>query len=323
MAKKAESDAEFIGLLRESRESGTNKPPGMVLNKPPVGRGKSLDELLDGGEASPSSAMGGIARVGLDRLTDSPFQPRLRYDPAYIEDLAGSLREVGQKEVITVRPSGDGFEIINGHCRARAAALAGWTALDARVVTADDREAEVSALVQNETRKDLTDYERARLYRRAIEAGLAKNQAAVARMFGCSEGRVSQALSMLGLPESIRRLLDQRPDLFGYRTARDLLELTERHPDEEELMLQAVSRLVEGAKASSIKPWVQQILARRKGRPVKAGGVRIVDDTGRLVFRSKVNMRQVVVDVLPGMDTETVHDWIVEALRKHAVPVKE
>ena len=315
MAKKAETDAEFIGLLRESRDAG-GKPPGMVLNKPPVGRGKSLDEMLGAEDAAPLPDSGSIARIDLGLLVDSPFQPRLRYDEAYIRELAGSLREVGQKEVITVRPRESGFEIINGHCRVRAALLEGWSALDARVVAADDREAEVSALVQNETRKDLTDYERARLYRRAIEAGLAKNQAAVARMFGCSDGRVSQALSMLELPEAILALLNQRPALFGYRTAKEVLDLMKRHPGEEDVLLQAVARLAEGAQVSSVKPWVQQTLSRRRGRPAKPEAVRIVDGGGKLRLRAKANARQIVVDVLPGMDPAAVHQWIVEELRR-------
>ncbi len=323
MSKKAGSDAEFIGLLRENREAGS-KSPGMILNKPPSGRGKSLDEMLSAEESPPYSATGfaetpvagSIAKIGLHLLGDSPFQPRLRYDDDYIRELSGSLREVGQKEVITVRPTDSGFEIINGHCRTRAALLAGWSEIDARVVAADDREAEVSALVQNETRKDLTDYERARLYKRALDAGLAKTQSAVARMFGCSEGRVSQALSMLDLPESILGLLNQHPSLFGYRTAKDILDLIKRHPNEEGLVIQAVARLMDGAQTSSIKTWVEQTLSRRRGRPTLGEPVRITDAGGKLMFKAKANPRQIVVDVMPGIEPAMVHGWIVEELRR-------
>lgn len=318
MAKKTDSDADFIELLR----AGRNAAPAMVLNKPPAGRGKSLDELLaaeapaTGFAAEPTA--GSIAKIGLDRLHDSPFQPRLRYDDGYIRELCGSLVAVGQHEVITVRAAADGFEIINGHCRVRAARLAGWTELDARIVAADDREAQISALVQNEARKDLSDYERARLYRRALDTGLAKNQAAVAKMFGCSEGRVSQALSMLALPGAVLGFLDQRPALFGYRTAKDILDLAGRHPGVEDTLVQAVARLVDGAPAASLKGWVEQALARRQGRPRKADPVRIAGAEGRLKFKARVTARQVVVDVLPGTDPDRVHQWIVEELRRRS-----
>ncbi len=318
MAKKAESDADFLAELRASRQADT-KPPAMLLNKPPAGTGKSLDEMLQTEAAkSPSgtAAPGAFSKIGLDFLQESPFQPRLSYDEGYIRELSGSLQAVGQKEVITVRPAGAGFEIINGHCRARAARLASWTEIDARIVAADDREAEVSALVQNEARKDLTDYERARLYRRALDAKLAKNQAAVARMFGCSEGRVSQALGMLELPSAIQDLLSQHPGLFGYRTAREILDLLKRHPDEEALMVQAVERLTQGAQAASVKAWVQHALSRKRGRPAKHEAAKIADGAGKVAFVTKANARQVVVEVMPGLDPATVRAWIEEALRE-------
>jgi ParB family chromosome partitioning protein len=317
MAKKPESDADFLAMLRASRQPDA-KPPAMLLNKPPVGTGKSLDEMLQTESAKDLPGAGAFGKVALSLLQDSPFQPRLRYDEGYIQELSGSLQAVGQKEVITVRPAGAGFEIINGHCRARAARLAGWTEIDARIVAADDREAEVSALVQNETRKDLTDYERARLYRRALDAKLAKNQAAVARMFGCSEGRVSQALGMLDLPAAIQDFLTQHPALFGYRTAREILDLLKRHPGEEAILVQAVERLTHGAQAASVKAWVQQALSRKRGRPAKNEAAKITDDSGKLAFITKANARQVVVDVMPGWDPAIVRAWIEEELRKRA-----
>lgn len=317
MVKKVDSDADFLAELRASRQADP-KPPAMLLNKPPAGTGKSLDELLQTEAAKdlPGAAPGAFNKVALDLLRDSPFQPRLGYDAGYIQELCGSLQAVGQKEVITVRPAGAGFEIINGHCRVRAARLAGWPDIDARIVAADDREAEVSALVQNEARQDLTDYERARLYRRALDAKLAKNQAAVARMFGCSEGRVSQALGMLELPAAIQDFLSQHPGLFGYRTAREILDLLQRHPGEEALVVQAVGRLTQGAQAATVKTWVQQALSRKRGRPAKNEAAKIADASGKLAFVTKANARQVVVDVMPGLDPATVRAWIEEDLRK-------
>jgi ParB family chromosome partitioning protein len=324
MAKeKGLSEADFIRTLKSQEASA--KPQGMVLNKPPQGQGKSLDELLSGNAPNQTGSnvgnevaaeSGSIFKVALHLLADSPFQPRLKYDETYIHDLAGSLQEVGQKEVITVRPVGSGFEIINGHCRVRAAQLVGWTDIEARVVAADNREAELSALVQNETRKDLTEYERARLYKRAIDAGLARTQSGAAKIFGRSEGRISQALSMLGLPQPILDLLNQHPALFGYRTAKDILDLLKRHPDEEALITQAVERLLNGAQASSIKGWVEQALSNRRGRPKKAEPIKVSNLEGQVVFKVKGAANQIVIDLAPGTDFELVWQWVVDDLRK-------
>lgn len=328
VSKKGGGEMEFINSLREHKDTAV-KGPGMILNKPPAGQGKSLDELLETEAStahnSPSPVreseardnIGTILKIGLNFLDDSPFQPRLRYDETYIRDLSGSLEEIGQKEVITVRPStGTRFEIINGHCRVRAARLARWPDIEARIVAVDDRQAELSALVQNETRKDLTDYERARLYQRAIDTGLAKNQTTVARIFGCSDGRVSQALSMLNLPEPIIAMLNQYPALFGYRAAKDILDLLKRHPGEETVVTQAVARLIEGAQASSIKGWVEQTLSRRRGRPSKTGAIAVVNPEGRVMFRANTKSRQVIVDITSEMDPLVVQQWIVADLRK-------
>lgn len=324
MAKeKGLSEADFIRTLK-SQETPT-KPQNMVLNKPPQGQGKSLDELLAsdeanqaGGDVSDGLAAqpGAIVKIAMQLLIDSPFQPRLKYDEVYIHDLAGSLQEVGQKEVIKVRPVDSRFEIIDGHCRVRAARSLGWSEIDGRMVLADDREAELSALILNETRKDLTEYERARLYRRAIDAGLAKTQSGAAKIFGRSEGRISQALSMLDLPGPILNLLNQHPSLFGYRTAKDILDLLKRHPSEEALIIQAVERLVNGAQASSIKGWVEQALSNRRGRPKNAEPVKVTNPEGHVVFRVRGAANQIVVDLAPGTDPGLTRQWIVDHLRE-------
>lgn len=324
MAKeKGLSEADFIRTLK-SKETPV-KSQSMVLNKPPLGQGKSLDELLASDELNQAGSdvghslavqSGSIVKIALHLLIDSPFQPRLKYDETYIHDLAGSLQEVGQKEVIKVRPVDSRFEIIDGHCRVRAARIIGWSEIDGRMVFADDREAELSALVLNETRKDLTEYERARLYKRAIDVGLAKTQAGTAKIFGRSEGRISQALLMLDLPGPVLDLLNQHPSLFGYRTAKDILDLLKRHPGEETLITQAVERLLNGAQASSIKGWVEQALSNRRGRPKKAEPVKVTNSEGQVVFKVKGAANQIVIDLAPGTDHELTRQWIVNHLRE-------
>lgn len=327
MAKNVGDDNDFIRELKEKRKNNPGTP--MLLRQPPEGKGLSLEELVDNSnETQPVSENvfsskqenGTLIDAPLDLLDDSPFQPRMAYDDQYIKELSGSFLEVGQTDVITVRAKKDRLEIIDGHCSKRAAQLAGWTSLRARLVEVNDRDAEMAALVQNDTRKGLTDYERACLYKRTMDQGYAGTQTQVARIFGRGQSRVSQVMTMLELPVSILQVLNKHPALFGYRTAKDIQDLLSLYPEEEALILQAIERLLHGASSTSIKGWVTQSLSKKRGRPTKPKTISVLDAQGITAFRAKVNSRQVIIDLVkPGIDPMEAQQWIVEVLSQRIV----
>lgn len=327
MAKKATGDIDFIKDLVSHR---TAKPSTMVFNKPPEGAGLSLDEMLgqtstpaknEENQSEPAEEV--IADISLELFDDSPYQPRLGYDDQDLQELCGSFLEVGQTTPITVRPMASGrFEIIAGHRRMRSAKLAGWKSIKTRIVILTDQQAEAAALVENEARKDLTDFERAKLYKRALDRGIAKTQAQAARIFGRTQGRISQVMAMLELPDSIQSILCQHPALFGYRAARDILDLIKRHPEEEEVIVQAVMRLLSGASSSSIKEWVSKTLSKKNVLPDKADPVLTFNGSGKLAFKTSINLNRIMVDVKSGDPLET-QKWIVELLNSKAKEAPE
>ncbi len=112
--------------------------------------------LGDLGETQADAASGGIA---LEAIRFNERQPRKYIDPVALEDLAHSIREKGVLEPIIVRQVGEGYEVVAGERRARAARLAGLDEIPAIVVDIDDREALEIAITENLQREDLNAVE--------------------------------------------------------------------------------------------------------------------------------------------------------------------
>lgn len=136
--------------------------------------------------------------IPLDRIRSNPYQPRRRADDAEIAKLAASIREHGVLQPVLVTETIDGFELVAGERRVRAARLAGLTHIPAVVRQLPDRQRLELALVENLQREDLNPIEEALGYRRLIdEFGLSQEEIA---------GRVAKARSTVA---NTLRLLDQ------------------------------------------------------------------------------------------------------------------
>ena len=161
--------------------------------------------------------------IPLQKIEPDPNQPRKRFDPVELENLAQSIRENGVIQPLTVRDMGDFYRIIAGERRWRAARIAGLEELPALVVEADDRHAAELSLIENLQRQDLDPIEEAQGYRRLIEEyGL--TQAAVAESVSKARSTVTNALRLLELPESVQALLAEN-EHFTPGHARAVLQL--------------------------------------------------------------------------------------------------
>src|SRR4030095_15868769 len=100
------------------------------ISLPKKGLGRGLGALIPGASEPRLETDGGGAlsfRVEVDRITPSPFQPRRTFDEAKIDELAASIRNQGIIQPLVVRRKGDGYELIAGERRWRAAMRAGLT----------------------------------------------------------------------------------------------------------------------------------------------------------------------------------------------------
>lgn len=133
----------------------------------------------------------------------NPFQPRVEFEPEALAELEGSIREYGVLQPIVVRPVGEGFQLVAGERRLRAARNVGLAGIPAVVREVSDSQMLALALVENLQRADLNPIETAKGYRDLLATpGL--RQEDVARVVGKSRVSVANTLRLLDLPADIQ-----------------------------------------------------------------------------------------------------------------------
>jgi len=198
--------------------------------------GKGLSALIPGEQDSSVDEVH-YRVIPLDRIAPNPMQPRQRFDEVALAELAESVRQNGLVQPLVVRKDGNGFTLVAGERRYRASRMAGLEKVPAVIMDElnDVRMLEL-ALVENIQRQDLNPLELAEAYRRLIDqCGL--TQAQLAQRVGRSRVAVANHLRLLGLPDSIKRLISEGRLTEGH--ARALLAL-----ENESRMLEMAERIV-------------------------------------------------------------------------------
>lgn len=178
------------------------------------GLGKGLDALfVDNSESAAGAAELNIADIEPDRS-----QPRKTFDHESLAELAASIREHGILQPILVRPTEDGYKIVAGERRWRAARIAGLSTVPVIIKDMSDFDAMSVAMVENLQREDLNPVEEAEGYRRLAEAtGWTQEQ--IAKQVGRSRPAVSNSLRLLSLPSDALDLLKEGRITTGHAKA--------------------------------------------------------------------------------------------------------
>jgi ParB family chromosome partitioning protein len=143
----------------------------------------------------------------VDRITVNPDQPRSRFDDDSLEELAASMKEVGVLQPIVVTGGEDGYVLVAGERRWRAAKRAGLTEIPAVVRESTGQPTLVEALIENVQRQDLTPLEEAHAYQQLLENyGMTQEQ--VASRVGKSRPAISNTLRLLQLPQEVQDMVD-------------------------------------------------------------------------------------------------------------------
>jgi len=166
----------------------------------------------------------GIRHIEVSRLQISPLQPRKSIDEGSIAELAASIRKKGVLQPLLVRPLLEGFEIVAGERRFRAAIKAGLEFVPAIVKNLGDQETLEIAIVENLQREDLNPVEEARAFQALMGFGL--KQSGVAQTVGRSRSAVANSLRLLQLPELGLEALEAGGITPGH--ARAILALDEK-----------------------------------------------------------------------------------------------
>jgi ParB family chromosome partitioning protein len=170
--------------------------------------GRGLGALISDStpEEAGEEATRGIEQIKVARIHKSSQQPRRRFDQEALAELTASIREHGVLQPLLVRAMDEGYELIAGERRLRAATDAGLEQVPAIVMEASDSDAMELALIENLQREDLNAIEEAEGYRVLAER-FDMTQEQIAARVGKARASVANALRLLALPEEVKRMI--------------------------------------------------------------------------------------------------------------------
>src|SRR3990172_2720782 len=184
------------------------------------GLGRGLSALIPGAVEEGA----GLLEVPVGAVAPNPKQPRTVFEDETLEALAVSIREVGVLQPIVVRRIAEGYEVIAGERRLRAAKRAGLATIPVIVRESDDAESLREALIENIHREDLGPIDLAEAFRELlVELGV--KQETLAERLGVSRSHIANTIRLLQLPSEVQQLLNEGKLQAGH--GRALLSLGE------------------------------------------------------------------------------------------------
>ena len=184
------------------------------------GLGRGLSALIPGAREE-----SGLLEVPVAAIAPNPRQPRGAFEGESLTGLARSIQEVGVLQPVVVRPTGEGYELVAGERRLRAAKVAGLATIPAVVRQTDDTESLREALIENIHREDLAPLELAAAFQELLEE-LGVSQEVLAERLGFSRPHIANTIRLLQLPGEVQRLLAEGKIQAGH--GRALLSLADR-----------------------------------------------------------------------------------------------
>jgi ParB family chromosome partitioning protein len=286
----------------------------VATEKTPRRLGRGLEALLAGGGLA-SSDQGALKSIPIAQVGRNPFQPRTEFNAEELLELQESLNASGLLQPITVRrrPGKDGFELIAGERRLRAATKLGWKEIPAIIKEIDDKTLLTLALIENLQRTDLNPIEEGQGYHRlSHDFGLTQQQ--IAETVGKDRTTIANMLRALQLPESVRKLLQEGKLTMGH--AKVLLGLD----DSDKIVSLANEIVKEGLTVRELEQRLRQVAGAPKAG--KAGRPRTADRQSPEVREIQNRLRRflqtdVTVSVgLKNRGTVTLHFFSADDLER-------
>ena len=193
-------------------------------------------------------------------IRPNPAQPRKFFQEEALAELADSIRQHGILQPLSVRRVGTGYELIAGERRLRAAQLAGLNEIPCIVMTMDDRESGMAAMVENLQRQDLDYVEEAQGISRLME-NWSMSQEQAAKLLGKSQSAIANKLRILRHSPQVLRALRE-----AGRTERHARALLKLRTEEEKLGAIAVISQ-QAMSVTRTERYIQELLANREDSP--------------------------------------------------------
>lgn len=261
--------------------------------------GKGLDAIFGGDITSliddieKNAPEFGQVSVSLDEVRPNPYQPRKLFDEEKLQELAVSIKEHGIFQPVILKQSIQGYEIVAGERRCRAAKIAGLTEVPAIVVEFTDQQMMEIALLENIQREDLNSIEEAKAYQQMMES-LNLTQEDLGKRIGKSRSYIANTLRLLQLPEIIQNYVLEGKISMGH--ARCLITLPKERAEslakrciDEGLTVRDVENVVKGIELGN----------SRKDRPKveKPKEYVYVEGLLRKKFRTKIKVDEKAVTI--------------------------
>jgi ParB family chromosome partitioning protein len=269
------------------------------------GLGKGLEALI------PSTP--GVNEVAIDSIVPNPRQPRQTLDPEALQELATSIREQGLVQPLVVTEAEEGYQLLVGERRWRAASLAGLDVVPVVVRDVTPQQMLELALVENLQREDLNPLETASAYQQLVdEFGLTQQQ--VADKVGKNRVTVTNTLRLLKLPREVKEALLQGEITEGH--ARAMLRL----PSQKD-QLDVLETVLKGAlSVRQTEQLVRRLAEEPKHKPKpaeKPPELTALEDDFRQALGTKVNLSRgskggrLVIYFYSEEELQAIHDLIV------------
>ena len=257
----------------------------MATEKTPRRLGRGLEALLGSTTGLANSDEGALKSIPIAQITRNQFQPRREFNADDLAELQESVKASGLLQPITVRRRAgrDGFELIAGERRLRAAKNLGWREIPAIIKEIDDRTLLTLALVENLQRTDLNPIEEGEGYHQLTsQFGLTQQQ--IAETVGKDRTTIANMLRLLQLPEPARRLLQEGHLTMGH--AKVLLGLE----DSEQIVILAREIVGEGLTVREVERRLREVVGPKSGK--KAGRPRTADRQSAEVRQIEARLRR-------------------------------
>jgi ParB family chromosome partitioning protein len=297
----------------------------MEATKSRLGRG--LNALLGDLGSSPAEDQPrettAIGRVAVSQIHFNPHQPRKTFDEDELRTLCESIKAHGVLQPLVVRAAGDGYQLIAGERRLRAAQAAGLAEVPVHVVNFDDQQVFEAALVENIQRSDLNPIEKAQGFKEYLDKfGMTQEQ--LGTRLGLDRTTISNLLGLLNLPEEVQHAVRLGQISLGHAKVLKGVPDAERqiHLCRETILknysVHALELLIKQQRSEAATAGSAEATARRE--PVeKTAHVKSIEDSLRQRLAVRVEIKVKAKDrgqIIIGFESNEDFERILEALQK-------
>ena len=200
--------------------------------------------------------------IAIDRLKPNPLQPRKKWNPESLAELAQSIRETGILQPVVVVPDEENYKIIVGERRWRAAKKIGLQTIPVLIRNLTEAQQHEAMLIENLQREDLNPIEIAKAYQKMTQ-DFSYTQEDVAKKVGKDRVSVANTLRLLKLPDEIQELIQDGKLSMGH--ARALIPV--ENPERQQSMAKQIVK--DNLSVREVEKWVRRLQAPTE-KPPKA-----------------------------------------------------